>query len=45
MPWKLELYGRDESGRALQSLPGLTIWLKRDSDLRPQFAPETFDPR
>jgi len=45
VPWKLELYGRDETGRALQALPGLTIWLKRDSDLRPQFPPETFEPR
>jgi hypothetical protein len=44
VPWNLELYGRDESGRALQAKPGLKIWLKRDSDLRPQFPPETFDP-
>jgi hypothetical protein len=44
VPWNLEVYGLDESGKRIQAQAALKIWLKRESDLRPNFPPETFLP-
>jgi hypothetical protein len=44
VPHQLALYSFDEPGRRFQPQPALEVWLKRESDLRPNFAPATFEP-
>lgn len=44
VPWQLRIHGLDESGSRFEAKPALLIWLKKDSDLHPSFAPEIFAP-
>ncbi len=44
VPWQLRIHGLDESGASFQPKPALVIYLKKDSDLHPSFAPDTFAP-
>ncbi len=45
VPHNLALYPFDKATGRFPEQPPLELWLKRESDLRPQFAPETFEPR
>jgi hypothetical protein len=44
VPHDLALFPLDKATGKFAVQPGLRIWLKHDSNLRPQFAPETFVP-
>lgn len=45
VPYNLAMFPIDKSTGKFPEKPPLELWLKRDSDLRPQFPPETFDPQ
>lgn len=44
VPWQLRIHALEENGASFQAKPALVVWLKKDSDLHPSFAPETFAP-
>jgi len=45
VPHDLALFPFDKASGKFPEQPPLQLWLKKESDLRPQFKPETFTPR
>jgi len=45
VPHNLALFPFDKATGKFPEKPPLELWLKNDSDLRPKFGPETFEPR
>ncbi len=45
VPCNLALFPLEKATGKFPEKPPLELWLKNDSDLRPQFPPETFEPR
>jgi len=45
VPYNLALFPFDKTTGKFPEKPPLELWLKNDSDLRPNFTPETFKPR